>query len=62
MSLAQGAMRLTPAGTGAAQRFSSLSRMGADEAAGVIEGWLQAGDARSDATDETGNLVSGADI
>jgi len=55
-------MRLTPAGTGAAQRFSSLSRMGADEAAGVIEGWLQAGDARSDATDETGNLVSGADI
>jgi len=46
MSLAQGAMRPTPAGTGAAQRLSSLSRLGADEAAGVIEGWLQqAGDA-----------------
>jgi len=51
-------MRPTPAGTGAAQRLSSLSRMGSDEAAGVIEGWLQTGDAMSDATEETGNLVS----
>jgi hypothetical protein len=62
MSLAQGAMRLTPAGTGAAQRFSSLSRRGADEAVGVIEGWLQAGDAMSGATDETRNLVAGTGI
>ncbi|MCU0810391.1 MAG: ribosome biogenesis GTP-binding protein YihA/YsxC [Thiobacillaceae bacterium] len=44
------------------QLFSSLSRLGADEAAGVIEGWLQAGDAVLDATEKTGNLVSGADI
>jgi hypothetical protein len=36
--------------------------MGSDEAAGVIEGWLQAGDAMSDATDETGNLVAGTGI
>jgi len=44
------------------QLFSSLSRLGADEAAGVIEGWLQAGDAVSGATDETGNLVAGTGI
>jgi GTP-binding protein len=45
------------------QLFSSLSRLGADEAAGVIEGWLlQAGDGTSDATEETGNLVSGTGI
>jgi GTP-binding protein len=45
------------------QLFSSLSRLGADEAAAVIEGWLlQAGDGTSDATEETGNLVSGTGI
>lgn len=44
------------------QLFSSLSRLGADEAAAVIEGWLQVGDAMSDATEETGNLVSGTGI
>ena len=45
------------------QLFSSLSRLGSDEAAGVIEGWLQqAGDGTSDATEETRNLVSGTGI
>ena len=55
-------MRPTPAGTAAAQRFSGPSRLGGDEAAGVIEGWLQTADAMSDVTDEIGNLVSGAGI
>ncbi|MFZ0105879.1 MAG: ribosome biogenesis GTP-binding protein YihA/YsxC [Thiobacillus sp.] len=53
---------LAPFDNVSVQLFSSLSRLGADEAAGVIEGWLQAGDAMSDATDETGNLVSGTGI
>jgi GTP-binding protein len=53
---------LAPFDNVSVQLFSSLSRLGADEAAGVVEGWLQAGDAMSDATDETGNLVSGTGI
>jgi GTP-binding protein len=53
---------LAPFDNVSVQLFSSLSRLGSDEAAGVIEGWLQAGDAMSDATDETGNLVSGTGI
>jgi len=53
---------LAPFENVSAQLFSSLSRLGADEAAGVIEKWLQAGGAVLDATEETGNLVSGADI
>jgi len=55
-------MRPTLAGTGAAQRLSNLSRLGADEAVRVIEGWLQAGDAMSGATDESGNLVAGTGV
>jgi GTP-binding protein len=54
---------LAPFDNVSVQLFSSLSRLGADEAAGVIEGWLlQAGDGTSDATEETGNLVSGTGI
>ena len=42
-------MRLAPFENVSVQLFSSLSRLGADEAAGVIEGWLQqAGDAVED--------------
>lgn len=52
-------MRLTPAGTVAAQRFSSLSRMGSDEVAGVIGGWLQqAGDAGEDVSESPGEAES----
>ncbi len=50
------------------QLFSSLSRMGSDEAAGVIEGWLQqAGDAgesveeSAEGAESPGSLVTAAD-
>jgi GTP-binding protein len=42
-----------------AQLFSSLSKLGADEAAAVVEGWLEAGEFAAEAGDETATVVSG---